>query len=123
MNATLNAEHFQNYYGRLAASVEIPGFTYPVKTHFLSVLDNYYWSFKLLIHFFYDEFQNQLSKELGIHNTTVEENGKPFWNPQLVAKVIKWIDSNKPPGAILCFVSGWQDIIDVSKQFYFCLEG
>lgn len=37
MSATLNAEHFQNYYGRSAASISIPGFTYPVKTQFLSV--------------------------------------------------------------------------------------
>lgn len=37
MSATMNAEHFQNYYGNLAASISIPGFTYPVKTHFLTV--------------------------------------------------------------------------------------
>lgn len=37
MSATLNAEHFQNYYGQSAASISIPGFTYPVKTQFLSV--------------------------------------------------------------------------------------
>lgn len=37
MSATMNAEHFQNYYGQSAASIAIPGFTYPVKTHFLSV--------------------------------------------------------------------------------------
>lgn len=37
MSATLNAEHFQNYYGKSSASIAIPGFTYPVKTHFLSV--------------------------------------------------------------------------------------
>ncbi|XP_060862840.1 ATP-dependent RNA helicase DHX30-like isoform X1 [Metopolophium dirhodum] len=94
MSATLNAEHFQNYYGHSASTIEIPGFTHPVKTQFLS---------------------NQLAREWGIYNTTVEENGKPYWNPQLVASVIKWIHSNKSPGAILCFVSGWQDIIDVNK--------
>jgi len=38
MSATLNAEHFQNYYGQSAACIEIPGFTYPVKSHFLSVI-------------------------------------------------------------------------------------
>lgn len=37
MSATLDAEHFQNYYGQSAASIVIPGFTYPVETHFLSV--------------------------------------------------------------------------------------
>lgn len=37
MSATLNAEHFQNYYGQSAATIIIPGFTYPVTTHFLSV--------------------------------------------------------------------------------------
>lgn len=94
MSATLNAEHFQNYYGHLASTIEIPGFTHPVKTQFLS---------------------NQLAREWGIYDTTVEENGKPYWNPQLVANVIKWIHRNKSPGAILCFVSGWQDIIDVNK--------
>lgn len=57
-------------------------------------------------------------REWGINNTTVEVNGKPNWNPQLVAHVIKWIHRKKPPGAILCFVSGWQDIMDVRKEFY-----
>jgi len=56
-----------------------------------------------------------LAKELSINNTKVEENGKPFWNPQLVANLVKWIHRNKSPGAILCFVSGWQDIIDVKN--------
>lgn len=37
MSATLNAEHFQNYYGQSASTVAIPGFTHPVKTHFLTV--------------------------------------------------------------------------------------
>jgi HrpA-like RNA helicase len=37
MSATLNAEHFQNYYGSSATTIEIPGFTHPVKTQFLSV--------------------------------------------------------------------------------------
>lgn len=37
MSATLNTEYFQNYYGASAASIAIPGFTYPVETHFLSV--------------------------------------------------------------------------------------
>lgn len=41
MSATLNAEHFQNYYGQLAVTISIPGFTYPVKTHFLSVCTIY----------------------------------------------------------------------------------
>lgn len=64
---------------------------------------------------FYIKFQDQLAKEWGVNNIKVEENGKPFWNSVLVTNVIKWIHSNKPPGAILCFVSGWQDIIDVSN--------
>lgn len=55
---------------------------------------------------------------MGIKNTRIEENGKPFWNPQLTANVIKWIDRNKPLGAILCFVSGWNDIIDVRNKCY-----
>ncbi|XP_050422024.1 ATP-dependent RNA helicase DHX30-like isoform X2 [Adelges cooleyi] len=97
MSATLDAQHFQKYFGRFAESISIPGATYPVKTHFLS---------------------NQLFKELGISNndSVVEQNGQPFWNPFLVAKVIKWIDAKKPSGAILCFVSGWQDIMDISKM-------
>lgn len=55
--------------------------------------------------------------EWGINNTKVEENGKPFWNPQLVTNLIKWIHRNKSSGAILCFVSGWQDILDVINLF------
>lgn len=41
MSATLNAEHFQSYYGQSAATIAIPGFTHPVKTHFLSVYTIY----------------------------------------------------------------------------------
>lgn len=40
MSATLDAKHFQNYYGQLAASICIPGFTHSVETHFLSVCFN-----------------------------------------------------------------------------------
>lgn len=40
MSATLDAEHFRNYYGQSAASISIPGVTHPVETHFLSV--NFY---------------------------------------------------------------------------------
>jgi len=54
-----------------------------------------------------------MAKEWDVNNITVEDNGKPLWNPQLVTNVIEWIHHKKPTGAILCFVSGWQDIIDV----------
>lgn len=37
MSATLNAQHFQNYYGESAASISIPGFTHPVESYYLSV--------------------------------------------------------------------------------------
>lgn len=59
---------------------------------------------------------------MGINNTRVEVNGKPYWNSQLVANIIKWIHKNKSPGAILCFVSGWQDIIEVGNFFNIVVE-
>ncbi|KAF9625513.1 hypothetical protein IFM89_023824 [Coptis chinensis] len=34
MSATLNAELFSNYFGG-ASTIHIPGFTYPVRSHFL----------------------------------------------------------------------------------------
>lgn len=37
MSATLDAKHFQKYYGNDAKSISIPGATYPVKINFLSV--------------------------------------------------------------------------------------
>ncbi|XP_050541071.1 ATP-dependent RNA helicase DHX30-like [Daktulosphaira vitifoliae] len=103
MSATLDAKHFQRYYGNNAKSISIPGATYPVKINFLSEI---------------------FLKELGIgqQSTVEQDNGRPFWNPILVAKVINWIDKRKPPGAILCFISGWQDIIDVSKILQNCLN-
>jgi len=45
MSATLNAEHFQNYYGQSAAIISIPGYTHPVKSHFLSVCTVYIYKY------------------------------------------------------------------------------
>lgn len=39
-----------------------------------------------------------------------EGGKKPRLIHNEIANVIQWIDRSKPPGAILCFLPGWQDI-------------
>lgn len=37
-------------------------------------------------------------------------------NPFDVIKVIKWVDNEKPEGAILCFLPGWSEIKRVQEE-------
>lgn len=92
MSATIDVELFQKYFDN-APIIEIPGFTYPVKSYFLEDLDV------------------RIPK-------TVEgfKNDNPVIIPEDISKVINWIHENKKEGAILCFLPGWDDIIKVKRQ-------
>ena len=94
MSATLNADLFQNYFN--CVSLDIPGKAYPVKMHFLE----------------------DIAHTVGA-NWIFEEPEQKYYRPQVecekVAKVVQWISDKKPEGAILCFLPGWTEIVQVEK--------
>lgn len=104
MSATINAHMFQKYFN--CAAVKVPGRLYPVKMHFLEDIETLrnirkYRSFDRYIN---DD--ERLSVDFG-----------------KVVQVIRWISHNKPPGAILCFLPGWNEITKVQSMLeYFPLE-
>ncbi|XP_043789462.1 ATP-dependent RNA helicase DHX30-like [Apis laboriosa] len=84
MSASINAEIFQQYFS--STLINIPGKLYDVDMHFIDD-----------IHLFDDSLNlNDLMK------TEI-----PF---DKIVNLIIWIITNKPPGAILCFLPGWQEI-------------
>lgn len=93
MSATIDTGVFQKYYED-APICHVPGFTYPVKQHFIdncSSID-YRATFKMC------------------------QNPNPSVVHDDVVKTIHHIHKKKPEGAILCFLPGWEDIKTISKQ-------
>lgn len=84
MSATLNESLFQQYFS--CEVIDIPGKLYPVKMHF-----------KEDIQIFEKTLKQNKSMELRI----------PF---DKIVELVQWIVTNKPPGCILCFLPGWQEI-------------
>lgn len=84
MSATINAEIFQQYFS--SALINIPGKLYDVKMHFIDD-----------IHFLFKDNLLDLNMKKEI----------PF---DKIVNLIAWIIKNKPRGAILCFLPGWQEI-------------
>lgn len=85
MSATVNVELFQQYFS--CAVIDVPGKVYPVKMHFLD--------------------------DMGLFKGDPQSNNSyagitiPY---EKIVLLIQWIMKNKPPGAILCFLPGWQEI-------------
>ncbi|XP_076682526.1 ATP-dependent RNA helicase DHX30 [Andrena cerasifolii] len=85
MSATVNVELFQHYFS--CAVINVPGKVYPVKMHFLD--------------------------DMGLFKGDPQSNNSyagitiPY---EKIVLLIQWIMRNKPPGAILCFLPGWQEI-------------
>lgn len=91
MSATLNASLFQQYFK--CPAVEVSGRMFPVTMHFLD-----------------DISQLQLPPSTVPANNDIFYGGGLKVNIELIVDLINWIDMNKPPGAILCFLPGWGDI-------------
>ena len=93
MSATIDTDMFKKYFDE-APVVQIPGFTYPVKTHFL----------------------NEFGKRIGLSKTM---KACDSFDSQVVhedvAKVIMHIHENRDEGAILCFLPGWEEIMKVKR--------
>lgn len=93
MSATMDTDLFRNYFNN-APVIEIPGFTYPVKQHFIEDI-----------------------KKLDLEKTqNMKENDTPLIIYDDVAKVVEWINNSKPEGAILCFLPGWDEICKVKSS-------
>ncbi|KAJ8754295.1 hypothetical protein K2173_002746 [Erythroxylum novogranatense] len=144
MSATLNAELFSNYFGG-APKIHIPGFTYPVREHFLEdVLEITGYklsSFNQIDDYGQDKMwktQKQLAprKKKNQITTLVEDalNQSSFenysartreslacWIPDcmgfnLIEAVLCHICRKERSGAVLVFMTGWEDISCLRDQ-------
>ncbi|KNA12189.1 hypothetical protein SOVF_127160 [Spinacia oleracea] len=143
MSATLNAELFSSYFGG-APTLHIPGFTYPVRAHFLeNILET--TGYRLTSYNQIDDYgqekvwkmqkQAQRKKKTQIASTvedTLEaanfnryshwtRDSLSCWNPDsigfnLIEHVLSHICKNERPGAVLVFMTGWEDINSLKDQ-------
>ncbi|CAI9770429.1 unnamed protein product [Fraxinus pennsylvanica] len=144
MSATLNADLFSDYFGG-APTIHIPGFTYPVKAHFLEdILEA--TGYKLTSFNQVDDYgqektwktQRQLAprKRKNQITTLVEDalnksNFESFnsrvheslscWTPDsigfnLIEAVLCHICRKERPGGVLVFMTGWEDISCLRDQ-------
>ncbi|XP_038974853.1 DExH-box ATP-dependent RNA helicase DExH3 isoform X2 [Phoenix dactylifera] len=144
MSATLNAELFSNYFGG-APTIHIPGFTYPVRAHFLEdILEKTgykFTSFNQIDDYGQEKLwktQRQLMprKRKNQIAALVEDSQKnssfesyssrvrdslACWNPDcigfnLIEAVLCHICRKEQPGAVLVFMTGWDDISCLRDQ-------
>jgi HrpA-like RNA helicase len=94
MSATVNADLFQDYFK--CNVVNIPGRLFPVEMNFLEEI-------------------NKLKLPI-CKGQEREENNEAIINHTQISNLIRWISYNKPPGAILCFLPGWSDIINIQSN-------
>ncbi|KAG6477020.1 hypothetical protein ZIOFF_066270 [Zingiber officinale] len=143
MSATLNAELFSSYFGG-SPMLHIPGFTYPVRTHFLeSVLEM--TGHRLTPYNQIDDYgqdktwkmqKQTLRKRKSQIASAVEDalvaadfreygsqtrESLSCWNPDsigfnLIEGVLCHICRNERPGAVLVFMTGWDDINSLKDQ-------
>nr|XP_027114308.1 DExH-box ATP-dependent RNA helicase DExH3-like isoform X2 [Coffea arabica] len=144
MSATLNADLFSSYFGG-APIIHIPGFTYPVRTHFLEdVLEM--TGYKLTSFNQIDDYgqekvwktqkqlaprkkKNQITSlvEDALNNSNFENysararDSLSCWTPDctgfnLIEAVLCHICRKERPGAVLVFMTGWEDISCLRDQ-------
>ncbi|KAA0058112.1 DExH-box ATP-dependent RNA helicase DExH3 [Cucumis melo var. makuwa] len=145
MSATLNAELFSSYFGG-APTMHIPGFTYPVRAHFLeNILE--ITGYRLTPYNQIDDYGQEkawkmqkqaqaLKKRKTQIASSVEDafeaanfsaysprtrESLSCWNPDsigfnLIEHVLSYIVQKERPGAILVFMTGWDDINSLKDQ-------
>lgn len=101
MSATINTHMFQQYFD--CPTVRVPGRLYSVKMHFLDDIEHLPYIEKYRTYSNYDR-------------TNENEDEKLTVDCEKMVQVIKWISSRKPPGAILCFLPGWGEIMKVQSM-------
>ncbi|RZF41369.1 hypothetical protein LSTR_LSTR000083 [Laodelphax striatellus] len=99
MSATINPELFQNYFNG-APSILVPGFTHPVSSNFLD---------------------SNMERTLRLTGAEIKKGleqpgGDNKIITKMVTKMVNWIDDNRPPGAILVFLPGWDTIRKVRDE-------
>ncbi|KAK0090899.1 hypothetical protein PV325_000065 [Microctonus aethiopoides] len=99
MSATINAELFQNYFN--CNVINVPGRTFPVKMNFQDDIDALNLQSANKFDTSFDENE--------------KENHGPITDIVKMGELISWITQNKPPGAILCFLPGWSEIVKMKK--------
>uniref|UniRef100_A0A3Q3K766 ATP-dependent RNA helicase DHX30 n=1 Tax=Monopterus albus TaxID=43700 RepID=A0A3Q3K766_MONAL len=101
MSATGDNQRLAQYFGGCPI-VKVPGFMYPVRDKYL------------------EDMLKEMGRPLPAQETynQVRLKGKAEVEPDLdlVADVIEHIDKHGEPGAVLCFLPGWQDIKSVEKK-------
>nr|XP_015209820.1 PREDICTED: putative ATP-dependent RNA helicase DHX30 [Lepisosteus oculatus] len=94
MSATGDTERLAQYFGGCEV-VHVPGFMHPVQERFL------------------EEVLREMGRPPPSPDTMRED---PTPDLDLVADVIEHIDQHGEPGAVLCFLPGWQDIRGVQQR-------
>ncbi|XP_039035481.1 DExH-box ATP-dependent RNA helicase DExH5, mitochondrial isoform X4 [Hibiscus syriacus] len=143
MSATLDAELFSSYFGG-APLIHIPGFTYPVQTHFLeNILEmtGYRLTPANQIDDYGEERMWKMSKQAprkrksqiasSVEDALRAADFKDFspqtqeslscWNPDcigfnLIEYLLSYICENERPGAVLVFMTGWDDISSLKEK-------
>lgn len=143
MSATLDAELFSSYFGR-APMVHIPGFTYPVRSHFLeNILEM--TGYRLTPYNQIDDYgleklwkmnkQAPRKRKSQIASAVEDalraadfEDYSPLtreslscWNPDcigfnLIEHLLDYICQMERPGAVLVFMTGWDDISALKEK-------
>ncbi|KAL7132403.1 hypothetical protein ABFS83_12G071400 [Erythranthe nasuta] len=143
MSATLDADLFSSYFGGVPM-VQIPGFTYPVRTHFLeSILEA--TGYQLTPYNQIDDYGVEKTWKMSKQGpkkrksqiaTAVEETlnaadfndysvrtreSLSYWNPDclgfnLIEYLLYNICENEKPGAVLVFMTGWDDITSLKDK-------
>ncbi|XP_071533503.1 ATP-dependent RNA helicase DHX30-like isoform X2 [Panulirus ornatus] len=101
MSASVSTKQLQEYFGEEKTMLlEVPGTLFPLTRHYLP----------------------NAILTLGINpdsynlENLMEPESRPTVNIDLVVDVIHAIELSRPPGAILCFLPGWQDISLVQRR-------
>lgn len=131
MSATLNADHFSQYFHH-CPSLNIPGFTFPVEELYLEdVIEMLRFQFPVSRKKWpQGENGNDFADVIGPHIRYLEKNKKysrktieALRNPEseeinydLISRLITYICQNKPDGAILVFLPGWEQISKLNTQ-------
>ncbi|XP_044224115.1 ATP-dependent RNA helicase DHX30 [Thunnus albacares] len=104
MSATGDNQRLAQYFGGCPI-VKVPGFMHPVRDRYL------------------EDVLREMGRSLTVHDGRKSngQEGRDEITPDvdLVADVIQHIDKHGEPGAVLCFLPGWQDIKAVQEK----LEG
>jgi hypothetical protein len=115
MSATINANPFVHYFSRQGLSVapviHLPRNTFPVQEYclddFLPLIGNLPKS---------RELSRFLSSIRGVKRQQlfVEDNLEP--NFEILSATLAYVSRVKPPGAIICFLPGWKDLVNLRDR-------